>query len=266
MMDNKQSKKTDYGNWVPVSMIQGAAAVLGVLALLDILSLLLWKNVPVSVVVTIVFLVVLAFTLYMWKCRQKFSFEKGRLMGEIHEFLVEHLPWNGEGKLLDIGCGAGALTIRCAKKFPKATLTGMDYWGKEWNYAKEQCERNAVLEGVSDRTIFEKGDAANLKYPSESFDAAVSNFVFHEVRTQPDKRMVVREALRVVKKGGVFAFQDMFEQKALYGDMTEFIEVLKKEGISEIHYIPDVDKMDFIPEFIRAPWMLKGMGLMYGIK
>lgn len=79
-------------------------------------------------------------------------------MGKMHQNLVDHMEWDEKGKLLDIGCGAGALTIRCAKKYP---------------------------------------------------DAAVSNFVFHEVRTQPDKRQVVREALRVVKKGGSFAFQDM---------------------------------------------------------
>lgn len=61
----------------------------------------------------------------------------------VHEHLVEHLDWNGEGRLLDIGCGAAALTVRCAKAFPKAQITAMDYWGAEWNYAKEQCERNA---------------------------------------------------------------------------------------------------------------------------
>lgn len=123
-------------------------------------------------------------------------------MGKIHEFLVNHLQWNGNGILLDIGCGAGAVTIRCAKKFPNAKLIGMDYWGKEWDYAKEQCESNTTIEGVSDRTYFENGDAAKLSYADNTFDAAVSNFVFHEVKTQPDKQLVVREALRVVKKGG----------------------------------------------------------------
>ena len=118
----------------------------------------------------------------------------------VHEHLVEHLDWNGEGRLLDIGCGAAALTVRCAKAFPKAQITAMDYWGAEWNYAKEQCERNAQIEGVADRISFQKGDAAKLDFPDETFDAAVSNFVFHEVRTAKDKRDVVREALRVVKK------------------------------------------------------------------
>lgn len=67
-----------------------------------------------------------------------FAFGKGNMMAEVHRHLVEHLEWNGEGTLLDIGCGAAALTVRCAKAFPKAQITAMDYWGAEWNYAKEQ--------------------------------------------------------------------------------------------------------------------------------
>ncbi|MDO4522645.1 MAG: class I SAM-dependent methyltransferase [Eubacteriales bacterium] len=136
-------------------------------------------------------------------------------MGEIHEFLLQHLSYDGKGTVLDIGCGAGALTIRCAKHYPEAELVGMDYWGKKWNYAKEQCVANAETEGVADRCRFEKGDAAKLSYADESFDVAISNFVFHEVRTASDKRDVVREALRVIKPGGSFAFQDMFGQQKL---------------------------------------------------
>ena len=189
------------------------------------------------------------------------------MMAGVHEHLVEHLDWNGEGRLLDIGCGAAALTVRCAKAFPKAQITAMDYWGAEWNYAKEQCEKNAQIEGVADRTSFQKGDAAKLDFPDESFDAAVSNFVFHEVRTAKDKRDVVREALRIVKKGGVFSFQDMFSQKALYGDMEQFVRELKAEGISEVHYIGNLEKkLDFIPGVVTTPWMISGMGIIYGKK
>ena len=97
------------------------------------------------------------------------------MMGKVHQYLVDHMDWNGNGILLDIGCGAGALTIRCAKAYPKATLTGMDYWGKEWSYAKEQCEANAMAEGVAERITFKKGDAGNMEFASERFDAAVSN-------------------------------------------------------------------------------------------
>ena len=52
-----------------------------------------------------------------------------------------------------------------------------------------------------------KADAAKLPFLDDTFDAAVSNFVFHEVRSQRDKQALIREALRVVKPGGAFAFR-----------------------------------------------------------
>ena len=73
------------------------------------------------------------------------------------------------------------------------------YWGAEWNYAKEQCEKNARIEGIADRVTFQKGDAAKLDFADETFDAAVSHFVFHDVHSAKAKRDVVREALRVLK-------------------------------------------------------------------
>lgn len=260
-------EKTNYGNWVPekaLYMLFGGAIVLAVIAV--IVQAVTGKTV-ITAVVGVIAVLVLAEAVYMLICHETFAFGKGNMMAGVHEHLVEHLDWNGEGSLLDIGCGAAALTVRCAKAFPKAQITAMDYWGAEWNYAKEQCEKNARIEGVADRITFQKGDAARMDFPDETFDAAVSNFVFHEVRSAKDKRDVVREALRVVKKGGAFSFQDMFSQKALYGDMEQFVQMLKEEGISEVHYIGNLEeKLDFIPGFVTAPWMIKGMGIIYGRK
>lgn len=261
------NEKVNYGNWVPekaLYMLFGAAVLLGVIAVLA--QTVLDKPV-VTAVSGVLCVVALVMAVYMLICHETFAFGKGNMMVGVHEHLVEHLDWNGEGRLLDIGCGAAALTVRCAKAFPKAQITAMDYWGAEWNYAKEQCERNAQIEGVADCISFQKGDAAKLDFPDETFDAAVSNFVFHEVRTAKDKRDVVREALRIVKKGGVFSFQDMFSQKALYGDMEQFVRELKAEGISEVHYIGNLEKkLDFIPGFVTTPWMISGMGIIYGKK
>lgn len=260
-------KTPDYGNWVPEKMfpmIFGAAAVLAALAVL----LQLWLGLTAAAIVcTVLCALALGYGLYMYRCHELFAFGKGNMMAKVHEHLVQHLSWDGKGTLLDIGCGAAALTVRCAKAFPEAQLIGMDYWGKEWNYAREQCQHNAAIGGVADRTHFEKGDAARLSYPDGSFDAVVSNFVFHEVKTAKDKRDVVREALRVVKKGGAFSFQDLFSQKALYGDMDEFVAQLHAEGISEIHFIGDLEqKLDFVPAYARTPWMISGVGILYGKK
>lgn len=265
-MNVTMNQNADYGNWVPAKILWAgsilSAAAFGVCAA----GVLGGKKAP-AVAGAVMGTAGLCFTAYMKKCSDLFNFKKGGMMGKMHEYLLRHLTWDGKGRLLDIGCGAGALTLRCAKYYPDAQLTGIDYWGVEWNYAKEQCEKNAEIEGAESRVDFRKGDAAHLDFPDETFDAAVSNFVFHEVRSVKDKLDVVREALRVVKKGGSFAFQDMFAQKALYGDMEEFVRELKKEGISEIHYIGNVEKkVNFVPKYARTPWMISGVGILYGTK
>ena len=261
------NQKTNYGNWVPekaLYMLFGLAAVLLAAAIaLGVLVQIPALTVTAGVLCAVTFVM----AVYMLICHEEFAFGKGNMMAGVHKHLVDHLYWDGNGSLLDIGCGAAALTIRCAKAFPKAKITAMDYWGPQWSYAKKQCEKNARIEGVAGQISFQKGDAAKLDYPDQAFDAAVSNFVFHEVHSAKNKRQVVKEALRIVKKGGVFSFQDMFSQKALYGDMEEFVRELKAEGISEIHYIGNLEKkLDFIPGFVTMPWMISGMGILYGKK
>ncbi|MDF2887742.1 MAG: methyltransferase family protein [Lacrimispora sp.] len=258
-------KHPNYGNWISKSMMHFLWAVTAIFLALALLFTYLFQVKILAAVTLVLTLLSAILSVYHQVCRHAFSFTGGGVMNCIHKELLNHLSWNGNGTLLDIGCGSGALTIRCAKAFPKAKITGIDYWGAQWNYAREQCEENRRIEQVPPIT-FLKGDAAALPFQDESFDAAISNFVFHEVMTQPDKRKVVREALRVVKKGGVFAFHDLFEQKKLYGDITELVEELKKEGITEINYLPHTEHMDCIPSYVKAPWLLSGLGILYGVK
>lgn len=260
-------EKTNYGNWVPEKMLYLMFGLVAVFLVIAVVAQTVFEKPVIATGAGVICILLLVYAVYMLICHETFAFGKGNMMAGVHEHLVDHLEWDGEGKLLDIGCGAAALTVRCAKAFPEAQITAMDYWGVEWSYAKEQCERNARIEGVADRITFQKGDAAKLGFLDETFDAAVSNFVFHEVRTAKDKREVVKEALRVVKKGGAFSFQDMFSKKTLYGDMDEFVRILKEEGISEVYYIGNLEKkLDFIPGFVTTPWMISGMGILYGKK
>lgn len=261
-----KKEKLNYSNWVPANIMKFLWSLSGVILIIFIFSRLYWRNLIIQIIIGILFLILIAMAIYMQICRCIFSFNGGKLMEKFYDFLIEKLKWSGNGTLIDIGCGSGALSIKCAKHFPKASIIGIDYWGKEWNYSKNQCENNAKIEGVLEHITFQRGDAAKLDFPSEYFDAAVSNFVFHEVRTEADKRSVVKEALRVVKKGGAFAFHDLFEQKHLYGNIESFLEELKRDGISEIHYISHTESLHFIPTICKAPWMLKNMGLIYGIK
>ena len=78
--------------------------------------------------------------------------------------------------------------------------------------------------------------------------------------------MLIREALRVLKPEGYFAFQDLFEKRGLYGDINELLDDLRKEGYADINYISHVERQDFVPKFVRAPWMISDVGLIYGRK
>ena len=152
------------------------------------------------------------------------------------------------------------MSIKAAKKFPKAEITGMDYWGTGWDYSKKLCEDNAKAEGVT-RIEFQQGDAAKLDFANDTFDVAVSNFVFHEVRSQPDKLALVREALRVVRPGGYFVFEDVFYARSHYGDIQVFVKALEPY-VSEIHFV-DMRHPDYTPAFLNTPLILGQMGLIY---
>jgi SAM-dependent methyltransferase len=246
-------EKAEYGNWISKRIIF-LSGFLGFVFLA--LGLMLW----VLIIPAVLFLLVSVYFLYV---RYQFSSRGGNVQDQIWKLVLANLDWNGEGRALDIGCGNGALTIKLAQKYTKAKIVGIDYWGKNWEYSKNACERNAEIEGVSERVTFQKANAASLPFDDGYFDAAVSNFVFHMVGKSKDKREVVREALRVVKKGGAFSFQDEFLFKQLFGEIDDLIETIKSWGISKVEFVRTRDA-DFIPQALKPPFILGTIGLIRG--
>jgi ubiquinone/menaquinone biosynthesis C-methylase UbiE len=254
-MNGQVAAKPEYGNWIPKRMIYLSCFVgfvfLG-------LGFLFW----VLAIPAVLFFLVAVYFLY---ARHQFSLRGGKVQDRVWTLVLSNLDWNGEGKALDIGCGNGALTIKLAKKHPKAHVTGIDYWGKRWEYSKRTCERNAEIEGVNDHMTFQKASAVALPFDDGYFDAAVSNFVFHEVSDARDKREVIREALRVVKKGGKFSFQDEFLIKQVFGDIEDLVDTIKSWGVSKVEFVQTRDA-DFIPRALKLPFILGTIGIIKGEK
>jgi len=250
-----KTDQLDYGNWVSVRIFYA----LGVLA---ILLLGLTYVFPLAIVGAIASLVWFGYFTY---ARYRFSPRGGDLQTQIRELVLHHIEWDGDGHALDIGCGNAALTIWMAKRFPNARITGIDYWGGKWEYSRAVCESNATIEGVTDRVNFEKASASSLPFEAGFFDAAVSNLVFHEVSDTKDKRDLIEEALRVVRKGGAFAFQDLFLVKRLFGDIDDLLAVIRGWGIESVQFI-DTAHSGFVPKALRLPFMLGAIGILYGTK
>ena len=181
---------------------------------------------------------------------------------KIIEGIAEYVVLPDGGKGLDVGCGSGALTIACAKRNSRSSFIGIDRWGKEYaSFNKSLCENNAKAEGVSNVT-FCQGDAAHLAFPDESFDAVISNYVYHNI--PGDRKAILLETLRVLKKGGTFALHDIFS-KAKYGDMQAFVQKLREMGFESVELIDTTDGRFMTRK--ESAWMaLSGSALLVGRK
>ena len=218
---------------------------------------------PVLGVVAVIFF---ACSLYFAYARYLFSPRGGNIQTKVQDLVLDHvMDWDGIGKVLDIGCGNGPLTIRIAKKYPQAKAIGIDYWGTAWEYSKGVCERNAEIEGVAKRVTFERANAVSLPFDEETFDVVISNLVFHNVSDVRDKTKLIQEALRVVKKGGSFIFQDLFLWKVVYGETDDLLETIRSWGIEMVEFI-DTSDSEFVPRALKLPFMLGTVGILYGRK
>jgi len=245
-----------YGNWVSARLVW-APAVLG-LAFVGLAFV--W---PGWAAVAAFFLLC---ALYFALARLLFSPRGANLQARVQALLLDRLPEGHViGTVLDVGCGSGSLTIQIAKKYPLARVTGIDTWGSAWEGSKGVCEGNAEIEGVAGRVAFQRGLASSLPFPSQSFDLVVSNLVFHEVRDVRDKSELIKEALRVLKDGGRFVFQDLFLWKQVYGDADALLQTLRSWGIETVELL-DTSAADFIPRVLKLPFMLGTVAILHGKK
>ena len=111
--------------------------------------------------------------------------EKGAL-----EFF-ERLPLRPGTRLLDVGCGAGQLTLPAARK--GIQVTGLDLAAN----LVRQARAKAAAEGLEVQV--DEGDAEALPYPDASFDVVMSLI---GAMFAPRPELVASEMIRVCKPGG----------------------------------------------------------------
>lgn len=254
-MNQVAAKGPNYGNWVSTRLLYMPGALAILFATLSLLF-------PWLATLAAIFLIFFAYFAY---ARWAFSPGGGNVQARILSLLVDRFEWSGAGKVLDIGSGSGAATIMVAKKYPDAHVTGVDYWGGAWEYSKAVCEENAAIEGVGDRIVFRKASASSLPFEDETFDAVISNLTFHEVGDARDKTLLIKEALRVLKGGGVFAFQDLFLWKQVYGEMEDLLGVVRSWGVESVEFI-NTSESRFIPTALKLPFMVGTIGILRGRK
>ena len=246
---------------MPKGMIWSFAAATIVALALTLVVGLSWLRIFL-LILAVILVGMTVWTILMYRA---FSYNGKRQMSrQIIDGVAEYVKLPDGGRGLDVGCGSGALTIAVAKRNPNGKVFGIDRWGAEYaSFSKKLCEDNAMVEGVSERTVFAQGDALKLDFPDESFDAVTSNYVYHNIPSR-DRQTILLETLRVLKKGGSFAIHDIFS-KSKYGDMQAFVRKLRDMGYEQVELIP-TDSGRFMTPW-EAKWMaLSGSAILVGKK
>ena len=264
------SAKPEYKNWVPKGMAYGMAAGTAALAAGTVAAWTVGSKLrsTARIALRVGFgagvVACGAFTTWCFAARKRFSYEGERQLSRtIVDGTAERLQVPEGGTCLDVGCGSGALSIAVAKRNPTARVTGVDLWGPEYaSYSQSLCESNAAAEGV-DNVQFQPGDARSLPFADESFDAVTSNYVYHNV-VGSNKQDLLRETLRVLKKGGSFCIHDLMGPTR-YGNMEAFVQSLRDEGYERVELVPTDDGL-FMSKAEAALMMLGGSTLLVGTK
>ena len=118
--------------------------------------------------------------------------------------LLDRLGLRGDERILDLGCGRGAVLLMAAQHLTTGRAVGVDLWRRadQSGNSAEATRRNAVAEGVADRVELHTADMTALPFEDEGFDVVVSNFAIHNIGSRAGREKAISEAVRVLRPGG----------------------------------------------------------------
>jgi ubiquinone/menaquinone biosynthesis C-methylase UbiE len=152
-------------------------------------------------------------------CRGKFV---------VWDELLQALNLKGDERILDIGCGRGAVLLLAARHLSTGRAVGVDLWrhrDQSGNAARRTLD-NAAKEGVADRVELHTGDMTALTFQDNSFDLVVSNIAIHNVKGAGRQR-AIGEAVRVLRPGGRLMIADISRT-------GEYFAQLKELGMNDV--------------------------------
>jgi arsenite methyltransferase len=133
------------------------------------------------------------------------------------DVILSKIPWRGDERVLDVGCGRGLLLTAAAKRLTTGGAIGIDIWnGKDQSgNGSESALLNAQIEGVADRVNIDTGDMRKLPYADNSFDVVMSHWVVHNLPDEAERGQTLAEMHRVLKSGGRLVLADI-EHREVY--------------------------------------------------
>ncbi len=132
--------------------------------------------------------------------------------------LISELELAGHERILDLGCGDGALTAQLAELVPHGFVLGID--------ASESMIATATKDHAGANLRFEGQDINAMDFESD-FDLVFSNATLHWIK---DQKRLLRKVFESLKDRGMVRFQFAGD-----GNCSNLIRTIR-EVISEVQY------------------------------
>ena len=132
--------------------------------------------------------------------------------------LIKSLNITSGLKVIDIACGKGTTAMLIAQKYG-CDVVAIDSDEKLIEDAKHLTKKK----GLENKITYHVGDALKLPFNDNEFDTAISQAMLVLV---DDKIKAIREANRVIKKGGAAGWLELSWKKEITEDFIEKVKTV----------------------------------------
>ena len=123
---------------------------------------------------------------------------------EVNTFFVQDLLASGEIGIdvLDVGTGTAQIPVELCRQNEECRVIAIDMAAHMLDLARFNIE----VDGFTQRIYLQQIDAKDMNFEQDMFDCVISNSIIHHI---PQPRLVLQEAIRVARPGGLLFFRDL---------------------------------------------------------
>ena len=134
---------------------------------------------------------------------------------QVWRTLLADTAISGDERVLDLGCGRGAVLLMAAEYLPQGRAVGVDIWSikDQSGNAMATTQQNALAEGVAERVELHTADMRQLPFENDSFDLIVSSVAIHNINNEIGRDQAIDEAWRVLRPGGRLLIADISKSR-----------------------------------------------------
>ena len=128
---------------------------------------------------------------------------------EVNTLFVQDLLASGEIGLdvLDVGTGTAQIPVELCRQNEECRVIAIDMAAHMLDLARFNIE----VDGFTQRIYLQQIDAKDMNFEQDMFDCIISNSIIHHI---PQPRLVLQEAIRVARPGGLLFFRDLMRPES----------------------------------------------------